>query len=604
MLRSLSAVPFAALALLAAPALAGDDTQSAPPKAKVVEVVISSEVSEDPPPQVPFGPQPQNFRAKLERLRELAHDPAVAGVRLKIKGGPDFAHSIDLLAELRGVKASGKKIVCYAEDLDQRGLMFATLADELVVPPSGLIGLEGLQAEVMYLADLFAKVHVNFEVLHVGEYKTAFEDLAKNAMSAEQREVIGQLLDEWYGEMLDDMAENRGLPRAALDGLFDKVLVEPQDALAAGLIDAVGYEDQFDQRVEKLFGGPVDLDEHYGEEGAEDMQKMLDNPFAAFSLIGKMINPPKREAPKAPHVAIVYATGPITSGKSKSGWDGKVASMGSETLVEALDAARGDDNCKAVVLRVNSPGGSALASDMIWRAIQRCREKKPVVASMGWVAGSGGYWISMGCDAIVAQPATITGSIGVVSMLPNVADALKEVGVNVEVVARGPHGDQLSLLRNGPTPVLKDVLTRMMNDVYQQFVTKVSEGRRLDRQQVDILARGRVWTGRQAVDNGLVDELGGLRDSVALACVLGGGLDPLTTPVAEYPEPPNFMDALKDSFEDMATVDGRLAFLLEHVQSVPVLASAATVMRSALLDRSLVTAERVQALMPMVIDVR
>ena len=327
MLRSLSAVPFAALALLAAPALAGDDTQSAPPKAKLVQVVISSDVSEDPPPQVPFGPQPLNFRAKLERLRELAYDPAVAGVRLKIKGGPDFAHSIDLMDELRAVKSSGKKFVCYAEDLDQRGLMFATLADELVVPPSGLIGLEGLQAEVMYLADLFAKVHVNFEVLHVGEYKTAFEDLAKNAMSAEQREVIGQLLDEWYGEMLDDMAQNRALPRAQLDGLFDKVLVEPQDALAAGLIDAVGYEDQFDQRVEKLFGGPVDLDEHYGEKGAEDMEKMLDNPFAAFALIGKLVNPPKREAPKTPHVAIVYASGPIASGKSKTGWDNKVASM-------------------------------------------------------------------------------------------------------------------------------------------------------------------------------------------------------------------------------------------------------------------------------------
>jgi ClpP class serine protease len=143
----------------------------------------------------------------------------------------------------------------------------------------------------------------------------------------------------------------------------------------------------------------------------------------------------------------------------------------------------------------------------------------------------------------------------------------------------------------------------MMNDVYQQFVTKVSEGRRLDREQVGTLARGRVWTGRQAVDNGLVDELGGLRDSLALACVLGGGLDPLTTPVAEYPSPPNFMDALKDSFEDMASVDGRLAFLLEHVQSVPVLGSAAAVVRSALLDRSLVTTDRVQALMPMVIEV-
>jgi protease IV len=596
------AVPFLALALLAPPALA-DDSGTAPPKPKVAWLVISADSSEDPAPLNPFGPQPKNFRLKLERVRELAHDPEIVGVRLKIKGAPDFAHSIDLLDELRALKASGKKIVCYAEDLDQRGLMFASLADLLVVPPSGVIGLEGLQAEVMYLADLLAKVNVSFEVLHVGEYKTAYEDLARNSMSAEQREVIGQLLDEWYGEMLDAIAQNRGLTRDQVEDLFEQVLVEPDDAVAAGLIDAAAFEDEFDQSVEALFGTPVTMVENYGDEGAEDMEKMLENPFAAFSLIGKLINPPKREAPEAPHVAIVYATGPIYSGKSQAGWDGKVSAMGSETIVKALDAARADDHCKAVVLRVNSPGGSALASDMIWRAVQRCREKKPVIASMGWVAGSGGYWISMGCDAIVAQPSTITGSIGVVSMLPNVSTLLKDIGVNVEVVARGPHGDQLSLLRNGPTPLLREVITRLMTGVYEEFVTKVSQGRRLDPEQVGSLARGRVWSGRQAVDNGLADELGGLRDSIALACVLGGGLDPLTTPLAEYPEPPNFMDAVKESFEDMASVDGRLALLLEHVQSVPVLGQAAAVARVMLQDRELLNAERVQALMPMVIEV-
>jgi len=594
-------VPLALLALLAAPALAGDDGDSKP---KVVKLIINDNVAEDPPPLNPLGPQPKNFRVKLEQLRTLARDPAVAGVRLEIKGAPDFAHAIDLLEELRGVKAAGKKIVCYAEDLDQRGLVFASLADLLVVPPSGLIGLEGLQAEVMYLADMFEKVDVNFEVLHVGEYKTAYEDLARNSMSAEQREVIGLLLDEWYGQMLDAIAQNRGLQRAQVEALFEEVLVAPPDAVAAGLIDAAVFQDEFDQRVEALFGGEVELDENYGDTSAEDLEKMFDNPFAAFSLIGKLLNPPEREAPRQPHVAVVYATGPITSGKSQAGWNGQVTTMGSETLVEALDTARDDDNCKAVVLRVNSPGGSALASDMIWRAIQRCREKKPVIASMGWVAGSGGYWISMGCDAIVAQPSTITGSIGVVSMLPNVSSALKDLGVNVEVVAKGPHGDQLSLMKHGPTPLLREVITRMMNDVYAQFLTKVSQGRKLDRARVAELARGRVWTGRQAVDLGLVDELGGLRDSIALACVMGGGLDPATTPLAEYPEAPNFMDALKESFENMSSVDGRLALLLSHVASMPVLGRAADVVRAMMQDDDAINGARVQALMPFAIEVR
>ena len=600
---ALRILPLAALALLPLAARAGDEPGAAPAKAKLVQLVISGDVAEDPPPVVPFGPQPMNFRMRLEQLREIARDPAVAGVRLKLKGAPDFAHAIDLMAELRALKSAGKKVVCYSEDLDQRSLMFASVSDLLAVPPSGLIALEGLQAEVMYLRDVLAKVNVSFEVLHIGEYKTAYEDLSKSGMSPEQREVIGQLLDEWYGEMLDAIATNRSLPRSTVEGLFEDVLVEPGKALEVGLIDAACFEDQFDAKVEELVGGPVELDKSYGKDGDDDMEKMLESPFAAFALIGKILNPPKREVPQAPHVAIVYATGPIASGKSTAGWDGKISGMGSDTIAEALDKARKDDNCKAVVLRVNSPGGSALASDVIWNAIQRCRASKPVVASMGWVAGSGGYWISMGCDAIVAQPSTITGSIGVVSMVPNVADALRDIGVNVEVVARGPHGDQLSILRNGPTPVIKEVITRMMNGVYNDFLDKVSEGRRLDRDRVAELARGRVWTGRQAVDNGLVDELGGLRDSIALACVMGGGLDAATTPLAEYPEPPNFMDALKESFEGMASVDGRVKLLLDQLAAVPQLSSAVTAVRQVLEHGSAINSTSVQVLMPFTLSV-
>ena len=598
--RALYAIPFA-LALLAAPAAAGDET---PSKLKLVELVISADTAEDPPPLVPLGPQPKNFRLRLERLRELSRDPGVAGVRLKLEGAPDFAHALDLMDELRALKGAGKKVVCYAEDMDQRGLMFASAADLLVMPPSGLIGLDGLSAEVMYMADLFAKIDVSFEVLHVGEYKTAFEDLARREMSPAQREVIEHLLDEWYGQMLDAIATNRGLSRAPVEAAFAQVIVEPAQAAELGLIDAAAFEDEFDARVEALLGGPFELDESWGDKGKEELERMLENPFGAFSLIGKLINPPQREAPDQPHVGIVYATGAITSGKSQAGWDGKVTSMGSDTIVEALDAAAADDDCKAVILRVNSPGGSALASDMIWRAIQRCREKKPVISSMGWVAGSGGYWISMGCDAIVAQPSTITGSIGVVSMLPNVAQALKDVGINVEVVARGPHGDQLSLLRHGPTPVLREVITRMMDGVYQDFLTKVSDGRKLERERVAELARGRVWTGREALDNGLVDELGGLRDSIALACVMGGGLDPLTTPLAEYPEPPNFMDALEEAFGNATTAQGRLGLLASHLQAVPALRDALAAVQAALSDGDAIHGARVQALMPFVLNVR
>jgi len=590
----------------ASPAPGGKADAAAP---RVVELTIGDDSSEDPAAVNPLGPSQRNFRGKLLLLRQIAADPTVAAVRLKLKGSPDYAHSLDLLDELRAVKAAGKHVLCYAETLSQKDLVFATLADTLMVPPAGSVVLEGMQAEVMYMKDVLDKLHLRVEVLHVGNYKSAYEDLARNTMSDEQREVIGVLLDEFWNQVLDSIAENRGMPRAQLEPLLAAVIVEPDQALAAGLIDAIGYEQDFDALVARKLGGKPELVEHYGDKEGEDLEKMLASPFAAFSLLPALLNPPKPEAPKVPHVAIVYATGPISSGKSTADFMGRVSGMGSDTIVKALEEVGADDNCKAVVLRVNSPGGSALASDQIWGAIQRVKAKKPVVASMGYVAASGGYWISMGCSAIVAQPSTITGSMGVVSMLPDPSLLLKEVGVNVEVVARGPHGDQLSLMRNGPTPLLKDIIMRSMQHVYGDFIRKAADGRGMEPARVEELAQGRVWTGRQAEELGLVDSLGGLQESIALACTLGGGLSPANTPIAEYPQAPNFLDQLKESFDSMASVRGGAsaglrATFAEAVAAVPALGSLVAV-TDALLDASQpLSPDRVQCLLPFTVTIR
>jgi protease IV len=592
---------------------------------RLVELVINANTAEDPSPENPLGPSRRNFRSKLLLLRKIASDPDVAGVRLVLKGNPGYAHAIDLQDELRKLKAAGKKVVCYAEVLSQGDLMFASAADVLVVPPSGMIVLEGLQAELFYLKDLLDKIDVKFEVLHVGNYKTAFEDLSRNAMSPEQREVIGLLLDEFYNQLLDTIAANRKVERSVVEAAFQEVLVMPEDAAKSGLISAVAFEDEFDAKVEALLGAKPQLVENYGDKSAEDMEKMLGNPFAAFALLPKLLNPPKQEAPDEPYVAIVYATGAINSGKSTAGWDGTVSSMGSETIVEALEKTLEDDHCKAVVFRVNSPGGSALASDMIWRAIERVKEKKKVVASMGSVAGSGGYWISMGCDAIVAQPSTITGSMGVVSMLPNFSQALKDLGINVEVVARGPHGDQMSLLKHGPTQVLRDTINKMMNDVYADFIDKASTGRRMDKVKLETLARGRVWTGRQAEELGLVDQLGGLQDAINLACVMAGNLNATTTPIMEYPQAPSFMEAMEEAFGGMAQLGtapggalgtglglasgsalsrGELATVATWLASQPAFAPFLSLVAKQLADTDPLSADRVQCVMPFAISVR
>lgn len=567
---------------------------------KVVQITVSSKASEDPTPQVPLGPQPKNFRARLLQLRAIAADPAIAGVRLKVKGAPDYARSIDLMNELSALKKAGKKFVCYSETLDQRSLMFASLSDHLVVPPSGIITLEGLTVEAMYLKDLLAKFDAKMEVVHIGEFKTAFEDLARDSMSPAQRKVLGILLDEFYNQIGDTIANNRGIGRDKVEAMFDKMIVRPEQALEAGLIDAVAYEDEFDGQVEALFGGKIELDKSYGDKGKEELEKMLESPFAMFSLLPKLLNPPKRVLPDEPRIAIVYATGPIMSGKSGVGFDGSVTSMGSETIVKALEEALEDDWVKAVVLRVNSPGGSALASDMIWRATQRVKEKKPIIASMGGVAGSGGYWISMGCDRIIAQPSTITGSIGVVGMLPNFSKTLKRFGVNVEVVSRGPHGEDLAILKNGPTPALKKMVHDSMMGVYREFIRKVSEGRKMNPQVLETLARGRVWTGRQAVDLNLVDQLGGLEDSIAVACELAGGLDPAATPIAEFPEPPNFMEQLEEAFEGMVTIEGQTRRILTEMGWGDLVVLAESMIRQG----GRVHGDTIQAVMPFFINVR
>jgi len=451
------------------------------------------------------------------------------------------------------------------------------------------------------MKEMLAKIDVEMEVLHIGDFKTAYEDLARDSMSDGQRVMLEDILDEMYEGMLDTIAANRGMTREALEALFELVLVPAEVAAGAGLIDAVAYEDEFEARAAILFGAEMDVVDDYGTE-SPDLEKLFANPFAMLTNIEKLLKPPEMELPEEPYVAVVYATGPIVSGKSQADFSGNVAAMGSETIVEALEATYDDENCKAVVLRVNSPGGSALASDMIWRAIERVKTKKPVVASMGYVAGSGGYWISMGCNAIVAQPSTLTGSIGVVSVVPNVSRALADLGINVEVVARGPHGDQLAILAHGPSPIVKATITRSMEQTYAEFIAKVAAGRQMDPERVHEIAGGRVWTGRQAIEIGLVDELGGLQDAIALAAVLGGGLDLARSQVVEYPEPPNIFEAIEEAMEGMASARARpAAFTLAERLGFGDLVRT---VETALADLRPFSPDRVQAVMPMQIVVR
>jgi protease-4 len=590
----------AALSVFALPLLPANAGQQEASAAVVVDYEIEAVLFEDPAPTTPFAPPVRNFRSELLLLRKIAADPEVAGVRLRLKGNLDYARTLDLLRELRAIQAAGKKIVCYAEVLSKHDLRLCALADLLVVPPSGLIVLQAPSVEAFYLRDLLSKIDAEMEVLHIGEYKTAFEDMARNSMSDAQREVITCLLEEFYGETRRAIAQGRQMKPEAVDELFAQVIVSPQDALAAGLIDAVSYEDEFDAALEDLFQAPIDPKARYGDDADPDIEAMMSNPFALLANLAQMLDAPAPESPDEPHIAVVYATGPITSGKSKMGFGGTIANMGSDTIVEALEEALEDDNVKAVVLRVNSPGGSATASDMIWRAVERVRTKKPVVASMGSVAGSGGYWISMGCDRIVAQPSTITGSIGVVSALPNVSGTLRKAGVQVEVVAYGPSAEKLAILADGPSDFLKGRITTWMESVYADFIAKASAGRGLDPAALEAVAHGRVWTGRQAIELGLIDALGGYEEALALACELGGGLDPATTPIVEHPRARDLFEMIDEMFQDALHTRSGLDLLLAGTPLPPEVSHA---LRSILAGEEPFHADRVQAVLPFLLRV-
>ena len=544
----------------------------------------------------PFGAGEANFRTTLLQLRDAAADSEITGLRLYVDGGLDLPHATEVLRELRRLKAKGKKIVCYAEALNRNSLLFASLADHLAIPPSGGVELLSFDAEVLYFHDLLEQMGVRFEVLHIGDFKTAFEEFAKSQMSAEQRLSLQQMFEELYRTTVSTIAGNRGIDCAVVEQGFAEMMLDADQALAMGLIDAVSYADEFEANCEQVFGADVEFEGEYGAEGDSELEEMLNSPMGAFAMLGKLLNPPEEQLPEGPCVAVVYANGAIMSGASSAGLQGQT--MGSDTIVEALETVGANDDVAAVVLRVNSPGGSALASDMIWRAIEEVKTKKPVIASMGDVAASGGYWISMGCNKIFAQPTTITGSIGVVSAVPSFAPVLERFGVRVEQVGAGPRVGEFSSYA-GVSDHVRGKLVSSMEAIYSDFLNKVAVGRSLDRAVVAEHAQGRVWTGRQAKEIGLVDVLGGLDEAIAYACAVSG-LDTRETPVIEYPAPPDFLAALEETLGGFARAHSPVRSVLREL-GLEDLALRLELIRAAAHGD---VRDRIQAVMPFEIRIR
>ncbi len=487
-----------------------------------------------------FGELSANLAALSNRLERAAKDDELDGVVLRIRN-PQLGRGklAELRAAIERIQASGKRVVAQLESATSADFMLAGACDEIVLPESGVIVIPGVRAEVTFYKGLFEKLGMQADMLQVGDFKGAAEPYTRRAMSPKFRQQYQQVIDDLYEQMVATIATDRKLEEARVRELIDIGLFTPREALEAGLIDRVAYGDELEEQLAASLA--VDDVRWLTEFG----KRKVDNDFSGMLGMMKLfemmmgVNKSQRSSSNK-KIAVIYASGMIMPGRSTSSLFG-VEVLGSDTLVKAIQQADRDEKVGAIVLRVDSPGGSSLASDLIWRALRDC--SKPTVASMGDIAASGGYYISMGCDRIFAEPGTLTGSIGVVGGKIAMEGLYDKVGLSTETISRGKNSGVMA--GNKPfSDSEREVFEKMLREVYRQFVSKAAEGRKLTVDQLETLAGGRVWTGRQAQQNGLVDQLGTLREAIASARELAGIPAAEKVEILTLPRPTSLFDQL------------------------------------------------------------
>ena len=459
-------------------------------------------MSDDPLAEVLGAESGVSVIAIDSALRKAAVDDRIAGVIVRV--GP-MACGLGKVQELRDAvhrfrEQTDKPIVAWLQAGGLKEYYLSSACSEIYMPPEGMMLITGLRFAVTFYKGTFDKLGVEAEFARVGQYKGAVEPFIRDEMSEAYREMLDALADSLYEQMLADMAADRGMEVDAIRAIFDDPPMTARGALEAQLVDELLYVDELEERFK-----PAD---------EEDWS------LVELGSYGQ-VSPTSLGLGEGPEIAVIYCEGTIMPGESSPPYYGGERTMGSSTIMRALRNAREDKDIEAVVLRVDSPGGSGLASDLIWREVILTREEKPVVVSMSDYAASGGYYISMAADAVVAQPGTLTGSIGVYSGKFNLSELYDKLGLSVESVERGHYAGMLSTARSF-TPEERKKLEGMVEDFYHSFVTKAAEGREKDPSEIDRVARGRVWSGAQAVEVGLVDQVGGFRTALDTAKLLAG----------------------------------------------------------------------------------
>lgn len=579
------------LAVVLAIAAIGLNGNAADPPAKkgkptgpvIAHIKLSGDLEEGPvAPESLFGGSNESFRTKLERINKAKNDDNVKALYLEFGGlGIGFGKLDELRRAVADFKASGKKVFSYAEDYNGKDFIVALAGDMIGTPECGGVDIHGMRAEIMFFKDMFEKLHMKADFLQMGDFKGAAEPYMRSSMSPEFRKNFESIIDDFfqksYVEAIANSRPEKKWTAESVRKLIDHGMFTAKAAVAAGLVDRLAYPDDFVELIKKEVKNPEGLKvaKNYGVVKTEEID--FSNPFAMF----KLLTPPKPKVSKDAKIAVIYAVGAIETGKGGGNPLMGGNSVGSTTMVEAIKEAEKDETVKGIVLRVDSPGGSALASDLIWNALISC--KKPVVASMGDTAASGGYYISMGCQKIFAEPGTLTGSIGVVGGKIVTGGLMNWIGLKTDVIARGANSG-ISSTNDVWNDSERKIVRESMQEVYDLFLDKALAARKragvaMTRDQLLGLAGGRVYTGRQAKANGLVDELGTLDDAIAAVKKLAG-VDAKDMEILNLPRPRSIFERLSDNSGAEARAPGLTAELLKLLPEVPKhLRHAETLMR-------------------------
>lgn len=453
-------------------------------------------------------------------LKSAKTDESIVGAILKLRGAD---YGIGRLQEVRDAildfKKSGKKVLCYASSSGTGNYLVASACDKIVLHPSGEVRLIGIRAESTFYKGALDKLGVRADLEHIGKYKSASEPWTRESMSPAHREALDSLLDELFEQLTHAIAEGRGFSVAELKGKIDYGPYTATEALNAGLVDELAYDDEIEEISQKLMGGKYPILK------ATEYQRIQRYEY-------EWRKPP-------PKIALIYAEGMIVSGKSLKNPLTGSKMMGAKTITKAIKTARLDSSVKAIVLRIDSSGGFIQPSDSIWREVALAKAQKPLIVSMADVAASGGYYIAAPADVIVAEPGTITGSIGVISGKYSLKGLYDKIGIKKEILKRGKYADFYTDYGDYPKEE-QAIIKKQIKLLYDDFVHKVAQGRNMTDAEVDKIGRGRVWTGSQAKAVGLVDRIGGLDLAISIAKERAGLKKEAEVQIIRLPKPDIF----------------------------------------------------------------